>query len=53
MISFDEWYHMQTGINTNDLTDDQYEELWADEELMGCYEAEMVWARHYEDGGDK
>ena len=46
MMSFDEWYQMQTGINTNDLTDDQYEELCADEELMGCYESDMALAKY-------
>ncbi len=35
--SFDEWYFQETGVNTSDLTDEQYDELWADEDLMDHY----------------
>lgn len=35
--SFDEWYFQETGVNTSDLTDEQYDELWADENLMNHY----------------
>ena len=35
--SFDEWYFQETGVNTSDLTDEQYDELWADEDLMNHY----------------
>ena len=51
MMSFDKWYYLNTGINTNDLTDEEYEALWADEELMGCYNADMVLPDYL--GGDE
>ena len=35
--SFDEWYLQETGVNTSDLTDEQYDELWNDEDLMNHY----------------
>ena len=35
--SFDEWYFQETGVNTSDLTDEQYDELWDDEDLMNHY----------------
>lgn len=37
MKSFDEWYFENYGVNTNDLTDDEYEMLWTDAELMHEY----------------
>lgn len=52
-MSFDEWYKNNTGINTNDLTDEEYDALFEDEELMGCYESDMVWASYTEDGGEE
>ena len=28
MMSFDEWYYRHYGINTNDLTDEEYDTCW-------------------------
>lgn len=35
--SFDEWYFQETGVNTSDLDDEQYDDLWNDENLMNLY----------------
>jgi hypothetical protein len=41
-MSFDQWYRYETGINTDDLTDEEYEMVWADEEILAAYQAYLL-----------